>query len=145
MPSSDTEPLSGKNAERNQPRRFVVLFHETLASDQRPTHWDLMLEEDSLLATWALDCEPTPTASDSGIACAQLAAHRKQYLDYEGPISQNRGHVTQWDSGTFEWMDRRDGFAAFKLAGEKLQGDYELSEQSRSWVFRRAKADRRPS
>ncbi|HEV2971076.1 MAG TPA: DNA polymerase ligase N-terminal domain-containing protein [Pirellulales bacterium] len=64
-------------------------------------HWDLMLESGAALRTWALAAEP---ASDILIAAEQLPDHRLAYLDYEGPISGDRGTVIRWDAGHFELL-----------------------------------------
>ena len=36
---------------------------------------------------------------------AQLPNHRLAYLDYEGPVSNNRGHVTRRDSGSYDLIE----------------------------------------
>ena len=79
--------------------RFVILEHRLPAhSHPRALHWDLMLERDDVLRTWALAQEP-----EIGKTCdaTQLADHRLDYLEYEGPVSHDRGSVTRWDSGTY--------------------------------------------
>jgi hypothetical protein len=101
-----------------------------------------MLEQEHSLATWALRCEPLPMILEQGIACDQLPEHRKHYLDYEGPISNNRGHVSQWDSGSILHFEQQDERLLFRLSGRRLTGDYQLkrisdvtkSEQSK-WMF----------
>jgi hypothetical protein len=75
--------------------RFVVLEH-----DHPVLHWDLMLEADGVLQTWRLAKPPLPSAA--AIEAARLPDHRMMYLDYEGPVSGNRGMVNRWDVGTFE-------------------------------------------
>lgn len=81
-------------------RRFVVLRH-----DWPVPHRDLILETTdaagvSLLPTWALyAADPerpvlAATAGAYGIA-VPLEAHRRAYLDYEGPVSGDRGTVTR--------------------------------------------------
>jgi hypothetical protein len=69
------------------------------ATSRTGVHWDLMLESGDVLHTWALAAEPAPNLP---IAAEQLPDHRLIYLDYEGPISGNRGTVTRWDAGRFE-------------------------------------------
>jgi len=60
-------------------------------------HLDLMVETspDSLLATWRLETWPVI----GEIPAVRLADHRRRYLDYEGPLSDNRGFVRQIESG----------------------------------------------
>ena len=74
--------------------RFVILEH-----DHPILHWDLMLEGDGVLQTWRLAHAPEPLAG--AIEATALADHRVMYLDYEGPISGNRGNVKRWDAGEY--------------------------------------------
>ena len=68
----------------------MILYHEMPATLQRPSHWDLMLEDGAHLVTWALDQLPTPGVEATG---EMLAPHRLAYLDYEGPVTAGRGSV----------------------------------------------------
>jgi len=78
--------------------KFVILFHETPRGDDRPSHWDLMWEEDdeSPLTTFAIYGEP---AVGQQCSAEPLAAHRREYLQYEGEVSGGRGVVTRVHSG----------------------------------------------
>src|SRR5688572_30170905 len=73
---------------------FVILEH-----DHPVLHWDLMLEAEGILQTWRLAQPPAPGTS---IEATALGDHRIAYLDYEGPVSGNRGNVKRWDGGEFE-------------------------------------------
>ena len=57
------------------------------------------------LSTWALAQEP---CLDVEIEAEELVEHRKAYLDYEGPVSGNRGTVSRWDSGSFQYKSKSD-------------------------------------
>ncbi len=74
--------------------RFVILEH-----DHPHVHWDLMLEAGATLRTWRLS---QPPSLGEIIAAESLGDHRTMYLDYEGPVSGNRGKVRRWDLGAFE-------------------------------------------
>jgi len=77
---------------------YVVLFHSGV---DRP-HFDLLLDPDgqSPLLSWRVfDWPPTKDSTFE-----RLADHRRAYLTYEGPISDNRGWVEQWASGTYDWI-----------------------------------------
>jgi hypothetical protein len=102
--------------------RFVILWH-SLPSDfagqtsqsrsdssqwvggQRVSHFDLMFEFGDALKTYELLRLPIP---GERIPVQNLADHRLHYLDYEGPVSNNRGHVTRWAKGTYRTI--RSGF-----------------------------------
>src|SRR5665213_352131 len=120
--------------------RFVILFHETPPGYPRGTHWDLMFERDAALRTWALAEEPQVEAPRTGamIDAERLPDHRLEYLDYEGPVSGDRGHVTQWDRGTFELKsDTAEEFAAI-VAGQRLRGRVRLvllAAEDQRWGF----------
>jgi hypothetical protein len=100
--------------------RFAILRHETPPGSPRPLHWDFLLEDAGTLLTWALAESPT---AGHPIAADALANHRTAYLDYEGPVSGNRGAVTRWDAGTFQWRHRSDREIAVLLKGGVLKGE----------------------
>jgi hypothetical protein len=99
--------------------RFVVLEHELPADANRGRHWDLMLETDQALTTWAIS-QPPDTPCD--IDALALPDHRLAYLDYEGPVSGNRGTVTRWDRGGYEMLERASGVTRVRLDGTRLRG-----------------------
>ncbi|NQU25340.1 MAG: hypothetical protein HQ567_28990 [Candidatus Nealsonbacteria bacterium] len=111
--------------------RFTVLLHDS----PRGLHYDLLLETGDVLRTWAL---PQPPDVAVEMACEALPDHRLHYLEYEGPVSDGRGTVAQWDRGTYEIQRQGETELAVKLAGEKLVGQAVLqrsSEDPQSWQF----------
>jgi hypothetical protein len=94
--------------------RFVILEH-----DHPCLHWDLMLEVGQALRTWRLASPPVPGRA---IPAKALGAHRLLYLDYEGPVSGNRGHVVRWDSGQCHWQADTADRVAVELAGARVRG-----------------------
>ena len=73
--------------------RFAILEH-----DHPHLHWDFFLEAPAALRSWRLEQMP----DDAGVVNAEaLPDHRKAYLDYEGPISGDRGSVSRVDRGEF--------------------------------------------
>jgi hypothetical protein len=107
--------------------RFVILQHTTPPGYERPLHWDLMLESGDVLRTWALEQEPTNGAT---INAEQLADHRSAYLEYEGPISGERGSVTRWDQGTYSVESESDNELVVVLEGARLNCRLTLTRQS---------------
>ena len=115
--------------------RFAILRHETPSGSPRPLHWDFLLEDAGTLLTWALAESP---ATSGPIAAEALANHRTAYLDYEGPVSGNRGTVIRWDAGTFQWQRRNDREIVVILCGQVLNGDITLTRTdglSQRWQF----------
>ena len=99
-----------------------------------------MLEAGDVLKTWAL---PRPPGAGVEMDCEALADHRLAYLDYEGPISGERGAVTRWDRGTYTLERQSDAEWAVMLAGEKLAGQATLlrsADDPKRWRFHLAEA-----
>ena len=94
-----------------------------------------MLESEGHLRTWAL-----PQAPDLGkpITAEALDDHRLAYLDYEGPISKDRGSVARWDRGTYQ-VQREDGDQlVVVLRGDRLCGRATLTRlpgDDQRWTF----------
>ena len=103
--------------------RYVILLHEMPPTADRSTHWDFMLEDGGSLKTWAL---ASPLQADEEIQSEQLADHRCEYLQYEGPVSGDRGSVTRWDEGVFEWIHRSKTSLLISIRGKRLSGTANL-------------------
>jgi hypothetical protein len=112
--------------------RFVILRHEFAAAQAGRAHWDLMFEQGSSLRTWAIASDPI--AADGADARA-LADHRLAYLEYEGPISGDRGTVTRWDQGEYRLERDEGGQWIAALAGARMQGriTIERLDDAHSW------------
>ncbi|MDZ4817462.1 MAG: DNA polymerase ligase N-terminal domain-containing protein [Planctomycetota bacterium] len=114
--------------------RFVVLEH-TGTPDYKPgVHWDFMLEDADSLRTWEL---AAPLTSDTPIAAIELPAHRLAYLEYEGPISQNRGNVRRFDCGEYELLSASEAEITLRLMGTQCRGIARLTRyaDSTNWTF----------
>lgn len=108
--------------------RFVILEH-----DHPHLHWDLMLEADDVLRTWRL--AETPEVGKV-IEATALGDHRIAYLDYEGPVSRNRGTVQRWDVGSFAWREYEGTTIVLELRGERCCGVFRLTQiQGEEWSF----------
>ena len=106
--------------------RFVLLEH-----DHPSLHWDLMLEVGEVLRTWRLDAIPRP-----GCTChaLQLPDHRLIYLDYEGPVSGDRGVVERIAGGEYVWVEDSACRVAILVQGEWLAGQLSLEKgQGGQW------------
>lgn len=108
--------------------RFVLLRHDCLPS-YKPSHWDFMLERHEALLTWSLAALPRSWAAalavegdaDDAVEAVKLADHRIAYLDYEGPVSDDRGKVRRCDGGEFRWVEHGDQALSVELHGAALQ------------------------
>jgi hypothetical protein len=111
--------------------RFAVLCHDS----PRGVHWDFLLEMGAGLRTWAL---PQPPESGVEMVCRALPDHRLVYLDYEGPVSGERGSVRRWERGTYRLDRQSDRELTVELSGEKLSGRAVLRKlpgESGRWRF----------
>lgn len=114
-------------------RRFVLLRHEC-PSTYKPSHWDFMLESDDVLQTWELRELPLGWATDGKEYCQEeqsftairLADHRLAYLDYEGPLTNDRGSVTRVDRGTFDLLKNSNDHLIIAIHGETIHDLVEL-------------------
>ena len=131
------------------PTRFVILHHKIDGGE----HWDLMLERGGVLLTWQLWQEPVAPVSNRcelrvenpphtgpclPILATQIADHRKAYLDSEGPISGDRGHIRRLDAGTVEFKEFTAEKCLMMLQGDRFRGAYSLTRRSdgeNEWVF----------
>ncbi|MBD3636461.1 MAG: DNA ligase [Crocinitomicaceae bacterium] len=134
------EAKSGKN-------RFSIQKHN--ASN---LHYDLRIECDGVLKSWAIPKGPSTDTSVKRLAI-KTEDHPVDYLKFEGVIPEGEygaGEVLLWDVGTFENITKKDGSLkplkeAIKdghfmvnLKGEKLKGGYALTrinEEKEEWLL----------
>src|SRR5262245_13805374 len=109
--------------------RFVILEH-----DHPHLHWDFMLEWGQALRTWRLAIQPDALGVE--IPAWPLGEHRIAYLDYEGPVSGNRGEVKRWDAGTYDLAEDNENIVAVQLTGRRCRGMARLRRRNDDWVFR---------
>jgi DNA ligase D-like protein (predicted 3'-phosphoesterase) len=114
---------------------FVVQKH--LA---RALHYDVRLEVDGVLKSWAVPKGPSPDPREKRLAVA-VEDHDLGHADFEG--AAGAGAVIVWDRGTYENLTRRDdrevpiaqaladGHVVVGLHGEKLRGAWALTHTDR--------------
>jgi DNA ligase D-like protein (predicted 3'-phosphoesterase) len=109
---------------------FVVQEHAATAH-----HFDLRLEVDGVMRSWAVPKGPTMDPAVKRLA-VQVEDHEMSHNDFEGPTEG--GGVIVWDRGSYEqggrvsWPDALDrGHAVFVLHGEKLRGGFALQRTGR--------------
>jgi bifunctional non-homologous end joining protein LigD len=119
---------------------FVV--HKHAASH---LHFDLRLEMDGVLKSWAVPKGPSYDVADKRLA-VRVEDHPLEYGDFEGVIPKGNygaGGVIVWDRG--EWTPLEDwreglekGKLLFELKGYKLRGKWTLvkiKKSERDWLF----------
>lgn len=108
----------------------VFVVHEHHATRD---HWDLRLEIDGVLASWAVPHGPSMTPEDKRLA-VKVEVHPLEYVDFEAVIPEGNygaGPMVVWDRGRFlpkgDPVDGiRQGEVKFELYGFKLRGEFTL-------------------
>jgi bifunctional non-homologous end joining protein LigD len=124
-----------RSRKRSSPPRFVVQEHHA-----RALHWDLRLERDGVLASWAVPKGIPPDPKRNHLA-VQTEDHPMEYLTFHGEIPQGEyggGSMRVWDTGTYEtekWSDRE---VMVVFHGERVQGKYVLFRtRGNKWMIHR--------
>src|SRR5215211_974759 len=116
-------------------RRFVVQEHHA-----RRLHWDLRLEREGVLASWALP-RGIPAHPDENRLAVRTEDHPLEYLEFEGEIPKGNygaGTMAVWDSGTFEAEKFRDDEVIAVFHGDRLRGRYALFRtRGDDWLIHR--------
>ena len=121
--SRGAAPRQARTPEQQTQPRFVIHQH-----DASRLHWDLRLEHDGVLASWALPKGLPPAPRENHLA-VHTEDHPLEYLDFHGEIPKGQygaGEMTVWDHGTYEplkWEPRKVEVA---LHGERVQARYAL-------------------
>jgi bifunctional non-homologous end joining protein LigD len=133
VPEVDPPPAPGPGD------RFVIQEHHA-----RRLHWDVRLERDGVLASWAVP-KGLPTEPGSVRLAVHTEDHPLEYLHFSGEIPAGEyggGTMTIWDSGTYEtdkWTDRE---VAVVLHGRRARGRYVFLRTDRDerdgWLLRRS-------
>jgi bifunctional non-homologous end joining protein LigD len=127
--------------------RFMVQKH-----DATRLHWDLRLEVDGVMKSWAVTRGPSLDPADKRLA-VQTEDHPLSYADFEGTIPAREyggGTVMLWDDGTWAPIkgksaaDLKDGHLHFILNGERMKGEWLLvrlkprgKERNTNWLLRK--------
>ncbi|MFH1126238.1 MAG: DNA polymerase ligase N-terminal domain-containing protein [Candidatus Altiarchaeota archaeon] len=104
-------------------------------------HWDLRLEFDGVLRSWAVPKEPPVKEGEKRLA-VETEDHPLDYAGFEGSIPEGHygaGTVEIWDNGTFSVIERTDDKILIDVKGRKLSGQYYLIKFTRTgpknWLF----------
>jgi len=110
----------------------VYIIHKHGA---KPLHYDLRLECDGALLSWAVPKGPSLNPAHKRLA-VMVEEHALDYADFEGAIPPGEygaGTVMVWDIGTFERVGNasvrqavEEGYVEFRLSGCKLKGLWKL-------------------
>ena len=105
-------------------------------------HYDLRLEFDGVLKSWAIPKEP-PTKTGVKRLAVAVADHEKSYAKFSGTIPDGvygAGKVEIWDDGTYDLIEKDDKKIVVDIHGKKLSGEYillktKLEGKEENWLF----------
>ncbi len=140
------EPV-GKGGDAGAGNTFIVQKH-----DATRLHWDLRLEVDGVLKSWAVTKGPSPDPDIKRLA-VRTEDHPLAYATFEGVIPKGEyggGTVMLWDRGTWAPVagksakDLEAGHLHFIVEGERMKGEWLLvrlrkkpGEKRENWLLRK--------
>jgi bifunctional non-homologous end joining protein LigD len=126
----------------------------TQKHDAKRLHYDLRLELDGVLMSWAVTKGPSFDPSDKRLA-VHVEDHPLSYGAFEGTIPKRQccgGTVMLWDKGSWEPKGDphgglKNGHLAFNLHGERLKGGWDLiriygDSKKENWLLIKKKDDK---
>ncbi len=140
-PDRTPEPFTGSGP--GEAKRFVVQRHAA-----RRLHYDLRLEREGVLASWAVP-KGVPLSTGERHLAVHVEDHPLDYADFEGEIPAGQygaGTVEIWDRGTYELVEeKKDGGLTVRLHGARLEGLWtlvpaHLDGDPRNWLLLRKDA-----
>ena len=134
--SATPEPEGDADASADgRTARFVVQEHHA-----RALHWDLRLEHDGALASWAVPKGIPPDPRRNNLA-VRTEDHPLEYLDFHGDIPKGEygaGTMKIWDRGTYETHKWRKDEVMITFHGERVRGKYVLFRtDGKNWMIHR--------
>ena len=123
-------PTTSENAPR-----FVIQEHRA-----RALHWDLRLERDGVLASWAVP-KGIPVDPETNHLAVQTEDHPIEYLTFSGEIPKGEyggGSMRIFDTGTYETHKFSDREVMITFHGERVHGRYVLFRtKDKNWMIHR--------
>src|SRR3954447_2476424 len=130
-----TPEPSGAGDAPEESRRFVVQEHSA-----RSMHWDLRLEPEGTLASWAIPKGIPPDPKRNNLA-VRTEDHPVEYLDFHGEIPRGEygaGTMRIYNRGTYELHKFRDAEVMVTFHGERVRGRYVLFRtDEKNWMIHR--------
>ena len=121
-------------------KKTIFVIHKHQATN---LHWDLRLEMNKVLKSWAIPKEPPRETKIKRLAI-QVEDHPIEYAKFKGTIPKGQygaGKVEIWDRGNYELKEKTKDKIEFVLHGKKLKGNFVLvkthygSKPEKSWLF----------
>ncbi|MFI7609703.1 DNA polymerase ligase N-terminal domain-containing protein [Nonomuraea terrae] len=134
-PKRTPEPVPAAESPSPDGNAFVIQEHHA-----RSLHWDLRLERDGVLVSWAVP-KGLPADPDINHLAVHTEDHPMEYLTFHGEIPKGEyggGTMTVWDTGTYQtekWSDRE---VKVVLNGRRASGRFVLFRtRGDNWMIHR--------
>ncbi len=134
----NTTPEPKGEVDKDNAHRFVIQRHQA-----RRLHYDLRLEMEGVLKSWAVPKGPSMNPSDKRLSI-MTEDHPVKYLSFHGTIPKGNygaGVMDIWDEGTFKVLESEEGMDPVKqlekgdlkieFFGKKIKGSFALVHTSR--------------
>ena len=127
-------------------KKLIYAIQEHHASH---LHWDLRLEQNKVLKSWAIPKKPSDNPKIKRLAI-QVEDHSLGYEKFEGTIPEGEygaGEVEIWDKGSYVLLEAAPGKKVFEIQGKELKGRYCLiklkskEQNDKNWLFFKLKSN----
>ncbi len=135
---SRTQEPSDSKAKKGEGLIYVIQRHQASR-----LHYDLRLEEEGVLKSWAIPKSPPEEAGVRRLA-VQTEDHPLGYEDFEGIIPEGEygaGTVKTWDKGIYSVLESDSAKRIIEIKGKKIKGKYALiklkpkNPDDTNWLF----------
>jgi len=124
---------------KSSSKQLRFMIHKHYASH---LHWDLRLEMNGVLKSWAVPKQP-PRSKGTKRLAIQVEDHPLEYAKFKGTIPEGNygaGKVEIWDNGKYNLIEKTSQKIIFELHGKKLKGKYCLIKtdyggKKKGWLF----------
>ncbi|MQA62824.1 MAG: DNA ligase [Actinophytocola sp.] len=139
-PGRTPEPVAGAQPAGNDDT-FVIQEHHA-----RHLHWDVRLERDGVLVSWAVP-KGLPHEPGSVRLAVHTEDHPLEYAGFEGEIPKGEygaGQMLIWDRGSYETLKWSSNEVEIDLRGKQVQGRYVFFRRGDEWLVRRSDPPQEP-
>ncbi|MFH5231841.1 ATP-dependent DNA ligase [Antrihabitans spumae] len=136
-PTKTPEPIPAQRPKVGTDTAFVIQEHHA-----RRLHYDVRLERNGVLVSWAVP-KGVPTTTSENRLAVHTEDHPLEYLTFHGSIPKGEyggGEMTIWDTGTYETEKWRDNEVIIRLHGDRVDGRFALIQtKGNQWLMHRMK------
>ncbi|MBD3413803.1 MAG: 3'-phosphoesterase [Candidatus Aminicenantes bacterium] len=129
-----------RSSKTKQKKELIYVIQRHQASH---LHYDLRLEKEGVLKSWAVPKKP-PLKKGVKRLAVQTEDHPLGYENFEGEIPEGQygaGTVQIWDKGTYRFLEKTSSKWIIDLSGDRLKGKHALIKlkkkdpDDKNWLF----------